>query len=111
VLIRACTDGKIPEDSDFAIHLPFRHGGTFRAGTGQEIPMDDRGIWSGGGGDVGSFSVGPLQFESPTVWLALWPLPPINIYDVPRRLPLEQAVLRLAARLTGQPVEIRMRVP
>ena len=72
--------------------------------------MDDRGIYYSGGGTVADFAVGPLSFQSSDSWLALWPVLPINIYDVPRRLGLDNAVLRLSTRLKGAPVELRLRV-
>jgi len=34
----------------------------------------------------------------------------VNIYNLPLRLPVESAVMRLAARLEGKPVEVRITI-
>jgi hypothetical protein len=107
-LIRAATEGDLPADSDFAIHLPGRYGDSFHVAQ-TDIPLDDRGIWTNADKVSGEFNAGPLRFESSDDCYIGWPVISVNVYDVPRRLPVEQAVLRLATRLTGAPVEIRVR--
>jgi len=109
IRIRASTQGDLPPDSEFAIHVPGRFGRTLHTAHG-EAPMDDRSIYQGCGGPEGPFKVGPLRFESPGLWLIAWPLTPVNIYNLPLRLPVESAVMRVATRVHGEPVEMRIRV-
>jgi len=55
-------------------------------------------------------SVGALTFASQSLWRIEWPQTPVNIYNLPLRLPVESAVMRLAARLEGKPVEVRITI-
>jgi len=107
--IAAGTEGDLPPDSDFALHFPCRFGDALLASHGA-FPLDDRGVFTAICGDLGDARVGPLTFSSATQWGVRWPELPVSIYDVPKRLPLEDAVLRVSARLDGKPVEIRVKV-
>jgi len=109
IAIRACSQGHLPADSEFAVHLPGRFGEACRTSYG-DVPMDDRSIYRAGGGDAGDFSVGALTFASQSLWRIEWPQTPVNIYNLPLRLPVESAVMRLAARLEGKPVEVRITI-
>ena len=109
IRIAARTAGTLPPDSEFAIHLPYRRGDIFRASQ-RDTPLEDVGLCEEAGGDTGGFTVGPLAFQSSAAWRVSWPETPVDGYAVPLRLPLESAVVRLAARLDGTPVEIRLTV-
>jgi hypothetical protein len=103
------TTGSLPQDSDFAIHLPYRFGGMVEV-AGHEIPLDNRSIHRGAGGGEGAAIIGPLRLESDGPLLISWPHLPVNIYNLPMRLPVEEGVVRVSVRLVGEPVSLRLTV-
>ena len=106
--LQVSTHGDLPPDSDFAIHFPQRFGDALNSPP-LEVPLDERSIHE----EVLAgtpCTLGPLRLESPDPWLASWPVCPVNIYNLPLRLPTESGVVRLSARLTGKPVTLRLTV-
>jgi len=55
--------------------------------------------------------VGDILIEADTPGIVTWPHHPIAVYEVPARLPLEQAVLRVGIPISSEPRAVRLRLP
>jgi hypothetical protein len=108
VLFRASAEGTLPDGSELALHLPGRCGDRF-VGKAGEQPLDGASLFS-------RYLPGepcrvcPLAFEWNRDWRVEWPHHPAAVYNLPLRLPLDNAVVRLSARLNDGPVELGMKV-
>ena len=109
VRLEACAEGPLPEDSEFAFHLYGRHGDRLRLGE-HDCALDDLVLWHGLVDDNRHFAVGPIEVTADRDFAAMWPCIPVNIYDPPRRLALEHAVLRVFANLSKGPVKFLIQV-
>ena len=105
----ARAEGDLPPDSEFAFHLRGRSGETVRFGE-YELPLTDWAFWRACPEEIGSFDVGPLTVASPGHVFLMWPCRPMQIYDPPALLDLEDAVLRASAYIAEGPARITVRV-
>lgn len=120
-VLSARAEGDLPPDSEFAFHLPGLYGQGVHMPGGGEAPLTDWAFWSvvgsqwsvaGGGRSEGTsrFRVGALSVECDRPMRILWPCEPVSIYNVPARLPVKEAVLRVSAGISDGPAVFRLRV-
>jgi len=100
------TAGEAPENSQFAVTLPHVLGRSFALWDRPEVTLGEKTEymdWPIEPGRLLSVRVGPVTVTADVPGIVTWPHRPISIYNVPDRLPLEEAVLRVGIPLCAEP--------
>lgn len=106
------TEGSAPADSEFALFLPRVHGKVFEQwGTTKQLGEESVYMdWAIEPGRLLSCRVGAALIEADTPGMVTWPHQPVSIYNVPARLPIEEAVLRVAIPISSELGVVTLRV-
>ncbi|MCF7838660.1 MAG: hypothetical protein K9N49_08525 [Candidatus Marinimicrobia bacterium] len=107
--VEARAEGELPPESEVALHL-YGCLGRRLTGGGNDLALDDMAFWRDCEPGA-TLEIGPVRVRSAARLNLMWPCVPVNIYDPPALLPLDQAVLRLSARLCDGPVLIELSAP
>lgn len=102
-------DGDVPDGSEFAVHLPMCGGQTLTA-WGREQTLDDQAVFGVEEALPARVQVGALAIETDRPLKIIWPCMPVNVYDPPKLLANDHAVLRLGAALHHGSARILVRV-
>ena len=105
-------DGDLPPNSEFAIHLPGRHGDAISAPDyPKDIQLVDNGFLGGVMKETRTARVGllALDLSRPTLRFA-WPCTPINTYNPTMRADFRRSVLRVSLALAEGPVRLTARI-
>jgi len=100
------TDGDTPENSEFAVTLPFVLGRTFALWDRPEEVLNEGTRymdWAIEPGRLLSVRAGSVTVTADVPGVVTWPHRPVSIYNVPERLPLEEAVLRVGIPINSEP--------
>jgi hypothetical protein len=106
----ARAEGDLPEDAEFACCLYRLHGKPVTLADGVERTLGEYVFWAGFPDENRSFRAGKVTVSADRPLRAMWPCRPVNIYDPPALLPIEQAVLRVSVSLKDGPARLTLRV-
>ena len=99
-------EGETPENSEFAVTLPHAFGRAFALWDRSEEILGEKTQymdWPIEPGRLLSVRVGAVTVTADVPGIVTWPHRPIAIYNVPERLPIEEAVLRVGIPISTEP--------